>query len=226
MKVTITLDWENASYEQKAGWLVFAPLPDEFIDKIFRDLDAGQQQLCIECQTWGPDLVTKHWNYILETDCVIQLLIYQKLPPEFITSIWTDTARYVRTSILTTQKITTSLMEEIWDELADTVKVSVLLKQELPLKSIFEKWPGLTAQQRAAAFGIQWEAKESVLGNTELKAKTFEFLGLMEQLWKEVKTNEEVYLGTLPKLLTHSNELVRAVATGYIDGRMRYSDEV
>lgn len=226
MEVTITLDWENASDEQKAGWLVFAPLPDEFIDKIFRDLDAEQRQLCIEGQTWGPGLIAKHWDYILETQCVILLLTFQKLSPEFITSIWTGAARYLRTSILTTQKITTSLMEEIWDELADTVKVSVLLKQELPLKSIFEKWPELTARQRAAAFGLYWEGDESFLGNAELNTKTSEFLELMDQLRTEVKTNEEVYLGTLPRLLTHSNELVRALAAGYIDGRMRYSDEV
>lgn len=220
MEVTVTLNWDDADENQKAGWLVFVLLPDEFIDKIFRDLDAEQRQLCIEGQTWGADLVTKHWDYIVETNCVIQFLIYQKLPPEFITSVWADVDSSIQTSILTTQKITNSLMEEIWDGLCDSVKISVLLHQRLPLESIFEKWAELTNQQLVAAFGLCWEGARGVNANLELDTKVLEFLTVMDQLRLEVATNIGVLVGFLPRLLTHTNEFVRAVAMGRMDRDM------
>lgn len=194
MQITVTLDWDNATDDQKKGWLVFVPLPDEFIDKIFKDLDTEQLQLCITCQTWSTDLISKYWNSCTKTEQVY-LLTHQKLSPEFIDTIWADGDATIRAWIIDTQ--------------------------QLSLKQTFGKWAELTTKQKATTFGLPWEdnwARVSVGGG----GKVNEFLTVMDRLWEEVGTDAESCLNALPELLTHPNELVRAVAAGYMDGHMNH----
>ncbi len=187
MQVTITLDWGNATDDQKKGWLIFVSLPDEFIYKIFKDLDAEQLSLCIEHQTLGTDLIRKLWNGLTEG---------------------------IRTRLLTYQNLLPELVDDIWNDATQTVRLWIVHTQQLSLKQPFAKWAELTTKQRAAVFGFGWD------DTPNYSPEVSEFLIVMDRLWEEVGTDAVACLNALPELLTHSNELVRAIAAGYMDGHI------
>lgn len=218
MKVTVELDWESAPDDQRSGWLVFVPLPADFLDSAFESLDTAQRTLCIQCQKWEPEHITSHWDSLTSSEkgLVIQ---YQTLPSDFIETIWQEVSTAQQAWISLRQPLSTSFIDKIWEGLDETTKTALLLGQRLSLEHVFKKWPSLSKGQKAAAVGIDWVSSPR---NSQLVEG---FIEEMDAFYETVKTVGEIPDSVFPELLTSANELVRALAAGCMDRNLDKLDE-
>jgi len=214
MKVTVELDWNAATETMRNGWLMFVPLPREYIEEIFPTLDTEQRMLCLTIQTIAPDLIDEWWRSFTANERMV-VIQHQRLSQQLREDVWTVNPTW-QEGIAWSQPLTMPFIERVWPDVISSVKRALLLKQDIPLKFIFERWPELSGDQKAAAWGIDIDP-DPISGNKELHTAVKVFVEEMDKhiaMWTDKET---IPKDTLPTLLASSNKFIRALATGRMD---------